>query len=140
LSYLIDTNVISELTKPNPNAQVEQWFGERDAGLLFLSVLTLGELRKGIESLPIGTKRQRLSDWFDGELKGFFAGRIVSVDEAVALRWAHLQSAAGRPLPAIDSLLAATALAHDLCLVTRNLIDFDHPGLSVFNPWAAHNL
>jgi predicted nucleic acid-binding protein len=135
LSYLVDTNVISELTKPNPNAQVERWFSERDAGLLFLSVLTLGELRKGIESLPAGAKRQRLTDWFNGDLKGFFSGRIVLVDEAVALRWARLQAAAGRPLPAIDSLLAASALAHDLCLVTRNLIDFDHPGLSVFNPW-----
>jgi Predicted nucleic acid-binding protein, contains PIN domain len=71
LSYLIDTNVISELTKPNPNAQVEQWFGERDAGLLFLSVLTLGELRKGIESLPIGTKRQRLAIGSMASLRDF---------------------------------------------------------------------
>jgi toxin FitB len=135
LSYLIDTNVLSELRRREPDAQVVRWVESRPSVVLYLSVLTLGELRKGIEALPEGTRKHAMLDWLEVELPQFFAGRIRPIDARVADRWGHLVARAGRPLPAIDSLLAATALVHDLTLVTRNLRDFEFPGLSVINPW-----
>ena len=135
MSYLIDTNTLSELRRREPDAGVVAWFSERPATTLYVSVLTLGELRKGIEGLADETRRLRLLDWFEVELPVFFAGRILSVDAGVADRWGRLQVAAGRPLPAIDSLLAATALQHGLALVTRNAKDFVFPGLEVIVPW-----
>ncbi len=137
MSYLIDTNVLSELRKRQPDAQVVRWMAERPATTLYLSVLTLGELRKGVEGLMQEARKRRLLDWLEVELPAYFAGRIVSVDAAVADRWGRLLSQARRPLPAIDSLLAATALAHGLTLVTRNLKDFQYPDLQVLDPWVA---
>jgi predicted nucleic acid-binding protein len=137
VSYLIDTNVLSELRKRQPDAQVVRWMAERPATTLYLSVLTLGELRKGVEGLMQEARKRRLLDWLEVELPAYFAGRIVSVDAAVADRWGRLLSQARRPLPAIDSLLAATALAHGLTLVTRNLKDFQYPDLQVLDPWVA---
>ncbi len=136
MSYLIDTNVLSELRRRDPDANVVRWVADRPATTLYLSVLTLGELRKGVEGLPEGPRRRRLIDWLEVELPAYFAGRIVPVDAAVAERWGRLQAQAGRPLPAIDSLLAATALTHDLTLVTRNRKDFQHLELRVIDPWA----
>ncbi|MEZ5644941.1 MAG: type II toxin-antitoxin system VapC family toxin [Burkholderiaceae bacterium] len=135
MSYLIDTNVLSELRRRGPEAQVVKWFEQRPASTLHLSVLTLGELRKGIDVLPEGARKRALLDWLETELPRFFAGRIHAVDAQVADRWGRLVAQAGRPLPAIDSLLAATALAHGMALVTRNLKDFRHPDLVVINPW-----
>lgn len=135
MSYLIDTNILSELRRPQPEARVIDWFQERPATTLFLSVLTLGELRKGIEAMPAGARRLALLDWLEVDLPAFFCGRILAVDAAVAERWGRLLAKAGRPLPAIDSLLAATALQHDLALVTRNDRDFVFPELEVINPW-----
>jgi hypothetical protein len=137
LTYLIDTNVLSELRRREPNANVVRWLSERPATTLYLSVLTLGELRKGIEGLSEGDRKRRLIDWLEVELPAYFAGRILPVDATVADRWGRLLAQAGRPLPAIDSLLAATALSQDLTLVTRNLKDFQHAGLSVLDPWSA---
>jgi predicted nucleic acid-binding protein len=137
VSYLIGTNVLSELRKRQPDAQVVRWMAERPATTLYLSVLTLGELRKGVEGLMQEARKRRLLDWLEVELPAYFAGRIVSVDAAVADRWGRLLSQARRPLPAIDSLLAATALAHGLTLVTRNLKDFQYPDLQVLDPWVA---
>ena len=137
MSYLIGTNVLSELRKRQPDAQVVRWMAERPATTLYLSVLTLGELRKGVEGLMQEARKRRLLDWLEVELPAYFAGRIVSVDAAVADRWGRLLSQARRPLPAIDSLLAATALAHGLTLVTRNLKDFQYPDLQVLDPWVA---
>jgi predicted nucleic acid-binding protein len=135
LSYLIDTNVLSELRRRQPDAQVVRWVESRPSVVLYLSVLTLGELRKGIEALPEGTRKRAMLDWLEVELPQFFAGRILPIDARVADRWGYLVARAGRPVPAIDSLLAATALVHDLTLVTRNLRDFEFSGLSVINPW-----
>lgn len=135
MSYLIDTNVLSELKKRTPDARVVRWLSERPATTLYLSVLTLGELRKGIEALPEGDRKRNLLDWLETELPAFFAGRVLPVDARVSDRWGHLLARAGRPLPAIDSLLAATALAHGLTLITRNLRDFEHPELSTLDPW-----
>ncbi len=135
MSYLVDTNVLSELRRKIPNSGVLQWFEDRPASTLFLSVLTLGEIRKGIQAISEIDRRQVLVDWLETELTAFFTGRILAVDVAVADRWGRLVAGAGRPLPAIDSLLAATALEHDLVLVTRNTKDFESLGVSLINPW-----
>ncbi len=118
-----------------PDPSVLQWFEGRPASTLFLSVLTLGEIRKGVEAISQRDRRQVLVDWLETELTAFFTGRILAVDLAVADRWGRLVAGAGRPLPAIDSLLAATALEHDLVLVTRNTKDFESLGVSLINPW-----
>ncbi len=135
MSYLIDTHVLSELRRKVPNPSVVNWFSNRPATTLYLSVLTLGELRKGIETLTDTSRRLALLDWLEADLPQFFIGRILPVDLAVADRWGRLVAQVGRPLPAIDSLLAATALQHGLHLVTRNQRDFELPGLEVINPW-----
>lgn len=136
MSYLIDTNVLSELRRREPDPNVVNWLERRPATTLYLSVLTLGELRKGIDALPEGVRRRALLDWLEIELPAFFSGRLLTIDARIADRWGHLLAQAGRPMPAIDSLLAATALTHDLILVTRNLRDFQYPGLSVIDPWS----
>lgn len=134
MSYLLDTNVVSELRRKLPNPGVVSWFSDRPASTLFLSVLTLGELRKGIEGAPDATRRMALSDWLETELPSFFAGRMLNLDAPIADRWGRLIAEAGRP--AIDSLLAATAAHHGLSLVTRNARDFEGLGIEVINPWA----
>ncbi len=135
MSYLVDTNVLFELRRKEPNPRVVAWFEERPATTLYISVLTLGEIQKGIEALRKSKRKLKLLDWLDTELPAFFTGRILPIDEEVADRWGRLLAAAGRPLPAIDSLLAATALTHGLALVTRNVDDFPHPDLEIVNPW-----
>lgn len=135
MSYLIDTNVLSELRRKSPDPSVARWFADRPGGTLYLSVLTLGELRKGVERLIEPARRLALLDWLETELPAFFAGRLLAVDAAVADRWGYLQARAGRPLPAIDSLLAATAMQHGLVLVTRNVRDVADLGVQVLSPW-----
>lgn len=137
MSYLVDTNVQSALRRREPDANVVRWVAARPAGTLYLSVLTLGELRKGIDGLPDGERKRLLLDWLEVELPAYFGGRILTVDATVADRWGRLLARSGRPLPAIDSLLAATAATHGLTLVTRNLRDFQHPDVPVLDPWAA---
>lgn len=137
MSYLVDTNVLSELRRKSPHKGVRAWFAERPATTLFLSVLTLGELRKGIEAVSEEQRRQKLIDWLEVDLPAFFTGRILNIDVAVADRWGRLLAGAKRPLPAIDSLLAATALEHDLVLVTRNVRDFAGLPVQVLDPWSA---
>lgn len=100
-----------------------------------MSVLTFGEIRKGIEKLVDKKKREKLRIWLEHELTAWFDGRVLPVDLAVAERWGRLLADVGRPIPTIDSLLAAAALHHELHLVTRNVKDFDYPGLEVLNPW-----
>lgn len=135
MSYLIDTNVLSELRRKHPNAGVVAWISQRPPVTLHISVLTLGEIRKGIDGLADEARRIKLLDWLETDLPAFFTGRILPVDAQVADRWGRMVAAAGRPLPAIDSLLAATALAHDLTLVTRNAKDFTDLPLQIINPW-----
>jgi toxin FitB len=136
LSYLLDTNVLSELRRKAPEGRVLEWFALRPASTLYLSVLTLGELRKGIEGVQSAERRMALNDWLETELPIFFTGRILALDGPVADRWGRLVAAAGRPVPAIDSLLAATAIHHGLSIVTRNARDFSEFGLDIVNPWA----
>jgi predicted nucleic acid-binding protein len=135
LSYLLDTNVLSELRRKTPNLGVVEWFSSRPASTLFLSVLTLGELRKGVDSLAASDRRTALLDWLELELPTFFSGRILSVDSHVADCWGRLMAAAGRPIPAVDSLIGATAAQHGLHVVTRNVRDYGGLGLEVINPW-----
>ena len=135
MSYLLDTNVLSELRRKQPDAQVLQWFAQRPPGTLYLSVLTLGEIRKGVEALAYQPRRLLLLDWLETDLPAFFSGRILGIDTAVADRWGRLVAQAGRPLPAIDSLLLATAAQHGLILVTRNVRDAQGLGQQVINPW-----
>ena len=137
MSYLIDTNVLSELRRREPNAQVVAWMQAHPRQSLHLSVLSLGEIRKGIEGVADATFRQASTDWLEVELRRYFVGRLLDVDEAVADRWGRVQAASGRSLPVIDGLLAATALQHDLSLVTRNTRDFEGLGVRLINPWQA---
>ena len=135
MSYLLDTNVVSELVRPKPNRRVLAWFADIPDDALHLSVLTLGEIKKGIEMLVEERRRERLRIWLEQDLKDWFGPRLLPIDVAIAERWGQLLASAGRPLPVIDSLLAATALHFELRLVTRNVDDFQFLGLEVINPW-----
>jgi predicted nucleic acid-binding protein len=136
--FLLDTNIISELVKPNPEPGVATWMEDTDESLLYLSVLTLGEIRRGIATLPQSRRRATLEAWLDKDLCARFEGRILPVDLDVADRWGLLTAAArntGKVLPVIDGLLAATALEHNLTLVTRDTGQIPYLGVAVFNPW-----
>ena len=138
--FLLDTNCISELVRSNPEPRVLQWIDAADESLLYLSVLTLGEIRKGIASLPPSRRRTRLETWLRVELQARFAGRILSIDSEIADRWGTLAAAAkrgGRSLSAVDGLLAATALLHNLTIVSRNISDFASTQVPILNPWEA---
>ena len=135
MSYLLDTNVVSELVRRKPSPDVLDWFDRTPDDALHLSVLSLGEIRKGVENLKASPRREQLRVWLEQELTDWFGDRLLPVDRGVADRWGILLARAGRPVPAIDSLLAATALHHELRLVTRNVDDFLFAGLEVINPW-----
>ncbi len=136
--FLLDTNILSELIKARPEPKVTSWIGTVDESLLHLSVLTLGEIRKGITSLADAARRMKLEAWIDHDLNTRFAGRILPIDLAVADRWGRLAgnaAAKGSPLPVIDGLLAASALQFDLILVTRDTGRLSATGVPFFNPW-----
>jgi len=137
MNYLLDTCTVSELFKESPNPTVDAWFQNTPDADMYLSVLTLGELEKGIHKLVDGPKKRNLAAWV-GELAAQFRQRTLSVDESVAVAWGALQAETekkGRPLPAIDSLFAATARVHGLTLATRNYPDMEAAGISLLNPW-----
>ena len=135
--FLIDTNVLSELTKPAPSLKVETFL--RDSkDRVFVSVLSIGEIRKGISSLPLSSKRALLEEWLDNEIMPWFGPRALPVSLQISERWGDLSAELrrkGQPRPVIDTLLAATALVHDLTLVTRNTSDYQGLRVSVLNPW-----
>lgn len=136
--YLLDTNVISELTKLQPEPKVVSWFQATSEELLYLSVLTIGEIRKGINSLPRSNKRVLLESWLANDLVLRFAGRILEVNLDIAERWGLISAQAkiaGKPLAVVDGLMAATGLHHNLTLVTRNTKDVQVAGISTLNPW-----
>ena len=139
--FLLDTNVLSEFNRRGePDRLVKQWLEAADTDSLYASVLTLGEIRFGVELLPPCKRRTLLEQWLDQELPEWFEGRILPVDQAITDRWGVLRAQAqmkGRPLSVIDALLAATALQHDLTIVSRNVSDFSVVGLVVVNPWDA---
>ncbi len=140
--FLLDTNVISEFARPDrtPEPRVRQWLETVDPSSLYASVLTSGEIRKGIEQLAAGKRRTQLEDWLDNDFRDWFENRLLIVDEAIANRWGFLAAEAkrkGTPVAIIDGLLSATALVHKLTVVTRNSRDFANAGAPVFNPWDA---
>jgi len=139
MKYLLDTCLISELIKSEPDKRVVDWvLGENESDF-FVSVLTFGELHKGIEKLSESRKKEELRIWVENELKNRFQGRIIGIDIRVSTIWGKIHCAAekkDRPMPAIDSLIAATGIAHDLTVVTRNISDMAHSGVKLFNPWS----
>ena len=124
------------MRRKRPNVGVVEWCEQRPASTLFLSVLTLGEWRKGVQTLAASERRTALLDWLEVQLPTFFSGRILPVDSHVADCWGRLMVEAGRPIPAGDSLIGATAAQHGLRLVTRNVRDDADLGLEVVNPWS----
>jgi predicted nucleic acid-binding protein len=130
--------VISELVKPRPEATATAWIEGTDESLRDLSVLTLGEIRRGIAALPQSRRRATLEAWLDKDLRARFEDRILAIDPEVADRWGLLTAGArnsGLVLPVIDGLLAATALEHNLTFVTRDIGQIPSMGVAVFNPW-----
>jgi len=140
VKYLLDTNVISELVAGQPNEQVIAWIDGIDDQLVYLSVITIGEIKRGIEKLPNSRRKRRLNQWLNEALLIRFDDKILSIDIPVMVTWGKLIAkleSRGRMLPAVDSLIAATALHHGLHLVTRNEEDFDRSDVMVINPWLA---
>jgi toxin FitB len=138
MSYLIDTCCISELVKKKPNPNVLKWFAGQDEFSMYLSVITFGELRKGIEKLPESKKKKELNQWVKEDLNHRFKNRVININMEEVNRWGKILATAeknGKALPAIDSLIAATAQVHDLSVVTRNTQDMEGSGVEVINPW-----
>lgn len=138
MNYLLDTNVISELVAEQPSQKVVEWIDTLTDERIYLSAITIGELKKGIEKLPASQRKELLREWLTEELLIRFAGRILSIDTAVMLTWGQLTATLeqrGRKLPAMNSLIAALALQGGFTLVTRNAADFRDTGVTVLNPW-----
>lgn len=138
MKYLLDTCVISELIKKAPNKKVVQWIDECDEESFFLSVLTIGEIQKGISKLPDSQRKSYIQRWLDKDLLERFSQRILSITTEIATTWGLAQAEAelrGKPVPTIDGLIGATAIAHNLTVVTRNDKDIKEIGARVFNPW-----
>ncbi len=140
MSYLVDTNTVSEWVKPRPDEGVIRWFAEVDEEEVYLSVVSIAELRHGAERLAPGGRRTRLETWLEDELPGRFEGRVISIGPDIAERWGVLTArgkAIGRTIPVMDAFLAATAEIHGLELVTRNTADFERLGVPLINPWTS---
>lgn len=138
MRFLLDTCVVSELVARQPDPGVVQWVDSVDEERLYLSVITIGEIKKGIERLAESERKRMLSGWLDDDLLIRFQDRILPIDTGVMLLWGKLTAdleTRGRKMPAIDSLLAAIALEGGFHLVTRNEDDFAHSGVKIINPW-----
>jgi predicted nucleic acid-binding protein len=132
--YLLDTNVISETIKPSPNIQVSTWLSSIHITKFALSVITIGEIRKGVEKIIDQSKKQQIIQWLEIDLVEKFYGRIINIDQKVADKWGYI--CALNNVPAIDALIAASAMIHNCKLVTRNTKDFNKiVGLEIINPW-----
>lgn len=140
--FLLDTNVVSELMKPRPNRHVMAWVDSTPEDLFHLSVITIGEVRKGIDLLQHGEpRRAALQVWLDRDVRQRFAGRLLAFDADVAERWGQLEAVAKKrrlTLPTIDAQLAATSLHHNLTFATRNARHLAPTGVPLFNPWNDH--
>jgi predicted nucleic acid-binding protein len=140
VSYLLDTNVVSEWTRPRPDPAVVAFLASTDEDALFLSVITLAELRRGVDRLPTGRRRVALNEWLDNDLIQRFEGRILGVDHEVASAWGRLMAQAerrGRAPGVMDAWIAAIAEVGGLTVVTRNAADFEPLLGRIFNPWSA---
>ncbi len=138
MKYLLDTCVISELIKKNPSQKVIKWVSKIEENNLFISVLTVGEIHKGIEKLPARKKKEQLHKWVNYDLKERFKDRIIDFDLLTATTWGKVQAqseSVGKAMPAIDGQIAATGISYDFTVVTRNTTDMEISGVSLFNPW-----
>jgi toxin FitB len=140
--FLLDTNVLSEFSRSAipPDRHVKRWMESVHPDMLFSSVLSIGEIRKGIELLPPSKKRSELEQWLESELNGWFGDNLLPVTKAISDRWGILAARSqqqGKPLGNIDGLLAATAIEHDLTVATHNARHFAGLGVAIFNPWEA---
>jgi predicted nucleic acid-binding protein len=139
MTFLLDTNVVSEWVKPRPNPGIMKWLAGVDEDRVFLSVITLAELRNGITRLPAGRRREQLDSWLSHDLLERFEGRLLSIGTAIADQWGRITAIAktsGRTIHAMDAFLAATAAVHELTIVTRDVKDFEQIKLSVLSPWS----
>ena len=140
MKYLLDTCVISELVKKEPHPSVIRWMDTGDESKMYLSVLTLGEIIKGINKLPNGDRREKLQSWITNDLVQRFGSRLLEIDAEISMAWGTMLGEAerlGEKLPVVDSLIAASANVHDLIVVTRNVKDMERCRTKVFNPWEA---
>ena len=138
--FLLDTNVPSETVRPVPDPRVTAWIEAQPLESLFISVVSFGEWHKGITLLPASKRRTELQEWMETRVIKLFSGRILPMTQRIAERWGVLEGERqrmGRPFHVPDAQIAATALEHGLTLVTRNVADFEHLGLSILNPWEA---
>jgi predicted nucleic acid-binding protein len=138
MKYLLDTCVISEIIRPKPSIKVTKWIKKGDETNFFISVLTIGELHKGIEKLDESKRKEELHNWVENDLKERFWTRIIDIDLQIAMVWGKIQGMTeriGSPMPAIDSLIAATGITHHLTIVTRNTSDMKECGVALLNPW-----
>lgn len=140
MNLLLDTNVLSEVTKPRPDHNVLQWLDGLDEDRTFISVISIAEIRRGVALLDDGKKRSALEDWLSQDLPQRFEGRVLPVTERIAIAWGDLMGFAkknGRGLSSMDAMIAATAAAHDLTLATRNIKDFEGLGIELLDPWSS---
>lgn len=139
MKYLLDTCVISEMVKPQPDANVLAWVQNNNENTFYLSVLTFGELEKGIEKTQDLVRKNKLKQWVENDLKQRFDNRIIPIDLEVSSRWGSIQGLtelAGKPMPVIDGLIAASGFVYNCIVVTRNLADMEQSGVQLLNPWA----
>lgn len=140
MKHPLDTCAVSELIRSRPDRAFTEWFNRQDESDVYMSVFTVGELEKGVVKLPASRKKERLMRWLQEDVKERFADRLFEVDLEIATTWGRIRGEAerrGGPLPAIDGLIAATAIANDCVVVTRNVADFERAGARTVNPWSA---
>lgn len=138
MNYLLDTNIISELIAQRPNQKVLDWIDSLDPESVYLSVITVGELHKGVEKLPDSRRKQQIIEWLEEQFYLRFSDHFVPISAETMRVWGQLVARLereGHPMPAVDSLIAASALAGNFTLVTRNTADFQHTGIALLNPW-----
>lgn len=138
MNYLLDTCVLSEFTRPQPNQRVITWLDNIDEERLHISVITIGEIQRGIERLPESHRKTSLLMWMNNGLMARFGARILPLDTPTLFLWGSLTARmeqAGQPMPVMDSLIVATAMQNNLIIATRNISDFLPAGVQVINPW-----
>lgn len=142
MTFLLDTNVVSEWVKPQPNPKVVAWLSDVDEDRVFLSVASLAEIRRRIELMPAGRRRDLLVSWLTEDLPLRFDGRLLDIDGRIAEAWGvvmALRQKSGRNIGILDAFFAATAKVYQLTLVTRNVSDFQSLGITLLNPWEPPN-
>ena len=138
MNYLLDTCLLSELAKSNPDKKVVNWVLSENESGFYVSVLTFGELHKGVEKLSKPNEKEELRIWIEEDLKNRFQNRIIGIDLRVSILSGKIKAVAeknGRPMPVINALIAATGIAHDLTVVTRNGTDMEQSGVKLLSPW-----